>query len=181
MKKYVWIVQDGDPAAALHTFGSLAEVKTYLIESLNLKPGDLDNKSEYELEVFMGLHCMRLEEDEVEFLDPEPTPAIKYDIPHIRDLWEFIAVEDQPDEKDFVATVRDRICMMLQYAQGAIKPSFYMSPGEKGDTFYKFYYCLSDLQVPYDPSQVNWFGNNHSQAICNGAIVVEDKKIRVHT
>jgi len=102
------------------------------------------------------------------------------DIERIPALLQGIPEEDLPeDEGSFWLTVASELHQMIQYASRAEQPHLRFKPYRKAGTQYIWEFEVKDLAMPH-ANQCNWHGQDVSQWLYAGAIVLQQGRVSSH-
>lgn len=104
----------------------------------------------------------------------------KSNVPNILHLLDDIPQGDRPeDESLFWKTTAGELSMLIEYGARAQQPQIVFDRWRKAGTQYIWEFSVSDLAVPWGNS-MNWHGQNISQWLYAGAVLLQDKKVSAH-
>ena len=91
-----------------------------------------------------------------------------------------IPEEDQPtNETDFWRAVAGELATMIDYASRAQQPQIVFGEMQKSASQYMWQFFVNDLATPLSDS-LNWHGQNTSQWVYAGAIVLQNREVSRH-
>lgn len=101
-------------------------------------------------------------------------------IAHIRELLAEVPPDDRPEnERDFWLAVAMELGWLLEYASQAEKPQVTFSEMKKRGEQYICEFAVSDTSKPRTDA-VNWHGQNTSQWLYAGCVLLHNRKVSTH-
>ena len=103
------------------------------------------------------------------------------DISTLTDLLESLPPDQTTDDlvSEIKAAYSLELCRLIEYANQAEKPMIFLQPFRKqGDQFIAVF-SVNDLAKP-KAEKYNWHGQNTSQWVYAGCILVQDGKVSLH-
>ena len=101
----------------------------------------------------------------------------KCKIPHIYSMLQ--NVDPPKDPADFWRVIAEELATMIVYAKDAQKPEIMLSEGRKEGDQYIWEFYVNDLAMPVK-REYNWHGQNTSQWLYAGAIVLQNGEVSSH-
>lgn len=111
-----------------------------------------------------------------------PEVAYVHQLPDVHRMLEGVPADDRPDETnraEFWHAVALELAEMIRYAAGVRKPEIVMAEMRKAESQYVWEFWVNDLSLPR-ANAMNWHGQNTSQWLYAGAIVLENGKVSRH-
>lgn len=101
-------------------------------------------------------------------------------IAHIRELLKEVPPDDRPkDERDFWLAVAMELGWCLEYASKAECPQVTFGGIQKRGEQYICEFAVSDTVRP-SKNEFNWHGQNTSQWLYAGCVLIHNKKVSTH-
>lgn len=106
--------------------------------------------------------------------------SYKYRLPQVYSMLDGIPEKDLPEDiAVFWKAVAGELSMLIEYSSNAVIPELVMWDCLKTGEQYIWEFYVNDLSKPV-ADEHNWHGQNISQWLYAGAIVLHDKKVSTH-
>jgi len=107
--------------------------------------------------------------------------AFLFQLPrHVHCMLKDVPEEDRPEnEAEFWSAVAIELGQLVEYAAQAKSPELIMRDVEKAGNQYHWNFWVNDLDKPKENSY-NWHGQNTSQWLYAGSIMVCDRQVSRH-
>ena len=105
---------------------------------------------------------------------------MKVDVPHVHEILAAVPEGDLPkDSAEFWRSVAYEFGQLMRYAQGVKEPAIFFSPGRVAGSQIIWEFYVNDLTVPR-ADRVNWHGQNVSQWVYAGCILLQNGRVSTH-
>ena len=100
-------------------------------------------------------------------------------IPSVQKMMEIIPEEERPSIESFEEALARELAVMASYSSGAKEPYIGLSTGRVAGSQYIFEFEVKDLKIPVKDT-INWHGQNTSQWLYAGCILVQRREVTTH-